>query len=319
MTRSSRYIRPAEGPGLRLQARDLDVLAAVARFELLTSEHMQELVFGATSRRFTNRRLRLLWAAGLLERRYLPEFIWGVAVRCSRPVYLLSRLGAQVLTDAGVKAEALTSKRWTMRHDLVAIDLLTAIFAALRSRPGHSVALTTERELRSRLRAWREGKGAGNRFPGLVPDGALTITTPGSPRALSYPVEVVRAGVKAGNGTLRAKMERYVSLNRSGFFKAAFGFGQIRAVLIVTTSKPRAETIRRIIERLPHGRNLFWLTAYERRTGLGASFEPGTVLAPHWTAVDGSAQALLGEMPHGAPPDNLPVAPPLTSNHLPDV
>jgi hypothetical protein len=292
MSPSSRHIRPVVGPGLRLQARDREVLRQVAHYRLLSSEHLHILAFGGVSRRLVNRRLRQLWASGFLERHYLPELRDGLAGRSRRPVYALSRAGAAVLADAdGRDVDQLRratrvelSDTWTARHDIVATDLLVAVETAARGGCDIDVASSPEHRLRRALSLHL--RRVGNRLPGLVPDGAFRVG------AETFLIEVVRAGAKGGNRSLRAKMQRYVELNRQGFFKTAFGFDRLRAVLFVTTSPKRATTILQLAGGLMHGRNLFWATSYERKVDLGVTFEPTTVLGPIWRDTNGSSQSL---------------------------
>ena len=237
-----------------------------------------------------NRRLGLLVSHGLLARHYLPDEESGVVVRSRRPLYALTRAGAAFVADGLWPGVRFVPSAWAVtRHNLIAVDLLVAVTSAARSQ-GLSVETLPEPALRSRLRA--NGRG-GNRFPlGVLPDGAFTLSGPGFGRS-AFCVEVVRAGAKGGNKTLADKMARYVALNRAGFFREVYGLERLRAVLIVTTSPDRAKRLASLAATLPHGRNLFWATDYERKTGFGMSFDPSTTFEPRFVDHSGGAHALI--------------------------
>lgn len=282
-------------PGLLVQPRDRQLLAEVARFRVLTGEHIRYLVFPGVSLRLANRRLSLLVAHGLLERHFLPDIEGGSVVRSRRPVYSLSRSGAG-LVDAGLwPGVRFVPSAWAVtRHNLIATDLLVAVMAAGRAA-SLAIEVFPESALRVCLRTARPG---GNRFPtAVLPDGAFTIAAPGQD-ALAFCVEVVRAGTKGGNKSLLAKMTRYVALNRAGFFQEVFGVPRLRAMLIVTTSPTRAENLVRLALALPHGRNLFWATSYERRPDLGMTFAAETVLTRQ--LIDAAAQRQTLEPIHSS-------------------
>lgn len=267
---------PQHHPGLVVQPRDRQVLAEVGRYNVLTSEHLKHLVFAAVSQRLTNRRIAQLVEVGLLARHHVPDIEGGSIVRSRRPLYSLTRRGAELVEGGGVRALfRFSPSTWpTVRHNLVATDLLVSVAAAGRGR-GLVVETLPEAALRLRLAASR---GAGNQFPGAVlPDGVFSIGAPGG-EAVSFCIEVVRSGAKGGNRNLRLKMERYVALNHVGFFRAVYGLGHLRAMLIVTTSASRARRLAELAQGLTHGRNLFWATGYEGRPGLAMTFDPATVL-----------------------------------------
>lgn len=250
----------------------------------LTGEHLHHLVFSDVSARMANRRLLLLVQHGLLARHYLPDIEAGIVVRSRRPLYSLTRLGAELVEgDVWPSARFIPTAWAVTRHNLIATDLLVAIASAGR-REGLKVEALPETELRKRLRSAREG---GNRFPtGVLPDGAFIAASSG------FCIEVIRAGVKGGNKSLRAKMQRYVELNRSGFFRTVFGMEHLRAVLLVTTSKARVGNFQKLAAGLPHGQNLFWSTYYERKGALGMTFAPDTVLGSIWVDGSGNEQVI---------------------------
>jgi hypothetical protein len=260
------------------------VLDEVARMRVLSAEHLHHLAFSDVSVRMANRRLLLMVRHRLLVRHYLPDIEAGIVVRSRRPLYSLTRLGAELVEgDVWPSARFIPTAWAVTRHNLIATDLLVAVASAGR-RTGLQVETLPEAELRKRLRSAREGR---NRFPtGVLPDGAFIAASAG------FCVEVIRAGVKGGNKSLRAKMQRYVELNRSGFFRTVFGVEHLRAVLLVTTSKARVCNFQKLATGLPHGRNLFWSTYYERKGSLGMTFAPDTVLGSIWVDGSGNEQAI---------------------------
>lgn len=267
---------PRPKPGLILQPRDKQVLEQVSRYRMLTSEHLRHLVFPRVSVRMANRRLALLCAHHLLKRYYLPVTEGGFVVRSRRPVYCLTRSGAEVVKDdPGSFTPVVPSPGGNTAHNLVATDLLVALQAG-GPPAGLEVETLPEPELWLRLAAHRQG---GNRFPtAVLPDGAFTIRPPGAASA-SFCIEVVRAGAKRGNRSIQEKMARYVALNRAGFFREVYGLSHLRAVLLVTTSSERASRLVSLARGLAHGRNLFWATSYERRDGFAMTFDARSVLA----------------------------------------
>lgn len=265
------------------------MLAEVARFRVLSGEHVRHLVFPNVSVRMANRRLGLLATHGLLARHVLPDVEGPFVVRSRRPLYSLTRLGAEQVGDGLWPSVRFVPSAWAVtRHNLIAVDLLVAVTAAARGQ-GVSVAMLPEGELRRRLRASRQ---VGNRFPaGVLPDGAFSLTGADG-RTSSFCIEVVRAGAKGGNKSFAEKMKRYVALNHAGFFESVYGLKRVRAVLILTTSSDRAVRLVALASALPHGRQLFWATGYERRTSFGMSFSPGSVLAPMFVDCTGQHHCL---------------------------
>lgn len=295
---------PHPRPGLVLQPRDRVVLTEVARFRVLTSEHLSHLVFPGLSTRFVNRRLALLTAHGLLARHYLPDVAGGSVVRARRPVYSLTQLGAALVAPGLWPAVRFVPSAWAViRHNLIATDCLVAAIAAGRAS-GVAVTLVPEPALRACLRSARTG---GNRFPtAVLPDGALTVALPGEAPS-AFCLEVVRADIKGGNRTFLTKMARYVALNRAGFFKTVFGLDRLRAVLIVTTGAERARSLTRLAGSLAYGRNLFWATSYEEKTDFAMTLRPETIFGPGWLDWTGASQTIRAD---GAAPTTHSSTPP---------
>ena len=289
-----------------VQERDRAALRAVARHRYLTSDHIQALAYPGTARRICQFRLRRLWEHGFLDRLHLPVVLAGNqrGRQNNRPLYMLARRGAEVAsadTDASLFELPHTPAQNAagygyLAHNLVATDFLVALEVACRGRTDvELVAVERETTLRKRLAVSQD------RSPAVVSDGAFTLRYPDDGRRVTFHLEVVRAGVKGGNNNLRQKFERYVALNRAGYFARVFGHDQVRAVLVVTTSPTRVEHLRALAASLPHGRRLFWFTCYEEVRSIGVpvtSFTASNVLSPIWrTAIDELPLSLLPTVP----------------------
>lgn len=283
-----------------LTPRDRAAIHAVYRYRYLTARHLEWLIYAGIARRNGQHRLRLLWEHGFLDRHWFSSVSDGTAesIRGLRtPVYMLAHAGARVvaadfseLTWAEIPKNPKENRQGyvRLRHNLVATDVLVAAEAAVM-RVGWSASTQTEHHL------WQGLKQNRRRPPFVVSDGALTLHHPNAP-STSYHLEVVRADVKRGNQTLFTKMKKYVELNRRGFFRDAFGHERVRAVLIATTTAQRAENFRALAAELPHGRNLFLFTGYERRPSAGPPetiFTPDTITTPLWFDVDGQPHSLI--------------------------
>lgn len=272
-----------------VQARDREVLVLLGRFGVLTSEHIKHLVFPTVSVRFTNHRLALLVRHGFASRDYVPDLENGNIVRSRRPLYSLTRKGAELVEDgsSALSFFRFSPSRWaTVRHNLVAADLLTAVKVA-----SAGAEVSPEPVLREQF---RRSQKVGSRFPAAVlPDGAFVMGAPGTGEPQGFCIEVVRAGVKGGNSELKRKMARYVALNRTGFFRDVYGIARLRAVLLLTTSVRRATNLASLGRDLPHGRNLFLATSYGEKPGLAMTFDPATVLQAPLINCEGNTTSFI--------------------------
>jgi hypothetical protein len=261
--------------GIIIQPRDREVLTQLGRFGVLTAEHIRHLVFPTVSVRFVNRRLALLVAHGFASRSHVPDLENGNIVRSRRPLYSLTRKGAELVDDGSslLSFFRFSPSRWaTVRHNLIAVDLLTAIKVA-----SAGADVLPEPVLREEL---RKGRQVGSQFPtAVLPDGAFTLADPASGESVGYCVEVVRANVKGGNSKIRRKMaqvrRRSTALGSSARSSASDGCGPCFC------SRPRRGVPRTLSPwpgHLPHGRNLFLATSYEERPGLAMTFDPDSVL-----------------------------------------
>lgn len=281
-----------------LQARDRAILASVHRHRWLRSEHVHALHFAEAGIRATRSRLRRLFLAGYLDREFLPLQAKNAPHPTVCPpsaLYCLARRGAEVVADAlGRDIRQVPHTRGanrrgfgTMLHNLVVTDFLVSLEAATTNSFHSGVH---EGALWERL---RKGEARPRLF--VVPDGAFELDGSDGRRVTFY-LEVVRADPKGGRRTLMTKLNRYTELNRIGFFKETWGDEHLRAVIILTPTPARAESLRKLAgANLAHGRQLFWFGSYEAEDELGrtrSTLTPGAILTPRFLDLDGRLHSL---------------------------
>lgn len=282
--------------GLRLQPRDLAILAAADKHRFLRSDHVWTLLFSDVSVRVAQVRLQKLHQHGYLKRLYVPFVMDGEhapPLHRGQPIYRLTWRGVRLLSEsAGHLApstkEPANASVMTLEHHLVVTDVLVALATACRS--GVSLELTDIRHegvFLRQLRAYRQSVRIAN---AIVPDGGFRLRHTLTGRTETFYLEVVRADVNGGNGRLIHKLRRYVELHRAGFFRAAYGTTDLRAVLFLTTSEVRARHLQKVASRLAHGRRLFWFGAYQENGKHGRSLSllsSDAVLTRRWLDANG--------------------------------
>lgn len=289
--------------GLRLQARDEELLASLARFHLLTSHQLHALLFPSRTLRVAQGRLRLLFEHRLVDRVEIPVRPGATHFDRSGPVYALSKSGAALLSSRGhpVDPSAAWGLPWrgvgpaTLLHHLVVSDLFVALAVAVGHDERLSLEVFPETFFRRHIERQRRDGHSPRGF--IIPDGAFTLTR--GCEARTFWIEVVRADIRGGTKSLLPKLRRYVELNRAGALGSRYGHERIRAVLFLTTSPARAENLRRLAATLPYGRRLFWFGAF-RTPGLDgrpvSTLTPERVLSAAWQDGDGGRVQLLGEV-----------------------
>lgn len=293
---------PREHPPLSLQPRDLALLSQVFFHGYIRSDQLHALVCSEVSLRAVQGRLKKLYDHSFLKRLYLPVVLGSSRPAVpAQPIYALGRPGAELLAEHGLFPELdttgwseTTAQPRTLAHHLVVTDALVALAVACRSRGDiELVKAEHERVLWQRLRRYREAHHVQD---AVVPDGAFSLRYPAAGEALTFYLEVVRADVKGGNRQLTAKLRRYAEFHRAGFFRDAYGHERVRAVIFATTSDARAENLRRLAERLAHGRRLFWFGAYQGHAPDGrlpSRFTAEHILDLSWQAAGGECLTLL--------------------------
>lgn len=287
MTR--RFVRPsAPRAGLELGRRDESTLDLVARFRFLTADQLRLLVAPAIARRVFQRRLRLLFEHRLLDRHRL-----AVATndpRRSMPVYGLGEAGDTLLGDQGGPRPHRPTRPppSSIHHTLVAADFLVALTEATRGALGGLIAaLHPEAELWTALARWR--LRSPRRRSAIVPDGAVTLRTDGGGVPSTFALEVVRADIRGGSRTFVAKLERYGELARARFFREAFGWERLRAVVVATPTAVRARHLRELAAKA----NITIPVVFTTFSRGSRAFTPETVRGPVFTDLRGQPFALL--------------------------
>lgn len=176
------------------------------------------------------------------------------------PVYVLGPRGRGALGDTtrtGKHTPGATNPEH-LQHDLVAVDFLVGVEAVFRNHEGIAVVHTyTENALRKRT-----GEAPRSERLGLVPDAAVVLRY--GTRLAAFALEVVRAGVRSGNRTLRRKLLRYADAARSGALARFLG-APVRAVIVAVPTARRARELARVL----HPTGLVWLVPYERAPAAG--------------------------------------------------
>lgn len=276
---TSRRKRPEQPAPIQLTTRDKSVLRAVYRHRYLTADQLHGLCFAGAGLRVCQARLRQLWAANCLDRSYLPPETLGVRDHWSGvALYSLARRGADVVADlltidlADIP-HTLAQHRCSldrMRHNLAA----TAFAVALELegiRRGWTATPTREDELRAQLWTLRQKR----KLPlALVPDGAVTLSGPAWQLPQTILVEVARAGAKAGNSSIRRKVQRYVAALRSGQLRDIYGFAWIRAIVYLTPTLRRASNLGRLVRDVAGADRTFRFGAYELPQGQSLALQP---------------------------------------------
>lgn len=287
--------------GLRLQPRDFAILAAADTHRFLRSDHVWTLLFTEVSLRVPQVRLQKLHRHGYLKRLYVSFVMDGEhapPLHRGQPIYRLTRRGLRLLSErAGHVApstkEPASASVMTLEHHLVVTDVLVALAVACRSGTELELSdLRHEGVFLAQLRAYRKSARIAN---AIVPDGGFQLRHTLTGTTETFYLEVVRADVKGGNGRLLHKLRRYVELHRAGFFRAAYGTTDLRAVLFLTTSEVRARHLHAVASKLAHGRRLFWFGAYQESSICGLKLSAITaknILSRQWLTPDKVSQSL---------------------------
>ncbi|MBL9005929.1 MAG: replication-relaxation family protein [Myxococcales bacterium] len=291
----------AQQSGLRLQPRDLAILAAADKHRFLRSDHVRTLLFPEVSLRVAQVRLQKLHRHGYLKRLYVPFVMDGEhapPLHRGQPIYRLTRRGVRLLSERADRSapstkEPANASVLTLEHHLIVTDVLVALAVACRS--GGSLELSDLRHegvFLAQLRVYRKSARITN---AIVPDGGFQLRHTLTGTTETFYLEVVRADVKGGNGRLLHKLRRYVELHRAGFFRAAYGTSDLRAVLFLTTSEVRARHLQSVALKLAHGRRLFWFGAYQEKGRSGHDYprlSATSILATPWLSADGTSATL---------------------------
>ena len=306
---TSRHKRPPKPQPFQMTTRDLDVLASVYRHRFLTAAHVHGLHFQTASLRVAQVRLQRLWSARFLDRMYIAPETPDVRDRfASQPLYSLALAGARRVAAAqGVPLSQIPHTKSQnrrgfarLRHNLVFTDLAAAFETLAAREPEWRVTVTREDILRRALPHWKGRPSA------IVPDGAITLSHPTLPKPQTILVEVVRAGVRAGNRTVQRKLFRYRAALQAGFFREVHGFEWVRTVVFLTPSMARAKNLAVLARDIPGGERLLRFGAYETRAS--NRLAPTTLLTPERLA-ESVLLTPTGQLAPFLPPPSNPSTP----------
>ena len=291
-----RLSRPKYPQRLRITARDMDILRAVARFRFLSSEQIVSVVGGSPATLAV--RLKKLFRNAYLDRPrnqhvQLAQFF----DEGNRPlVYGLARKGAQLLAEDGVAIDAKLD--WTTKnqrataaflaHTLETADAMLAFDRACRAAESvrlvdHHALLpfmpeATQR-LRDPFRCRVEVRTKGQALPlsiAVVPDRLFSLAHADGTRR-NYALELdrgtmdIRARRLAGKSSFRRKLIGYYTAWKERRHTEHWNFNSFR-VLTVTTSEKRLANMLAAQHEVTNGTvpGLFLYTTQDRLAEHGA-------------------------------------------------
>ncbi len=263
--------------GISLQGRDYEIIAAVHRHRVLTSQQLAALFFPTSAEAPVNSacrtRLRILVRAGLLERQEQPV----TRAEGRRPyLFMLTEAGARLLLeDVGYTPEEIDWKAsynnvgWPFLRHQLAINDLYVVVATGAARLGWEVAeWVDDRILRRSHTARLQVPGAP---PGdttvVIPDAYFTIRKEDG--TFRFLAEVDRSTMSVAPSSLTTKswqrrMLGYQQLFDSPAIRELYGTTAIR-VLTVTTGERRLLHLKKAIEDVG-GMKRYWLATSSNLT-----------------------------------------------------
>jgi hypothetical protein len=270
-SRAARFSRRHEPQPMVLTARDLKLLAHVARHRFLTSAHLTALDGGSPQN--VLRSLRLLFDHGYLDRP--AAHLVMTPLQGTRPlVYALGQRGARALRSHGHTVDA--SVDWSeknkragavfIEHTLAVAELMTGLevdcgqprgIELLREDEILRIAPEATRRAREPLRWMAESVRNGRRVNySVIPDGLFGLLYPNDTAAY-FILEVDRGTIPisraAWQKSIEFKLSAYYDGWRAGRHVEQFGLKQTR-VLMVTSSKTRMNNMLGVVDELTKGR-----------------------------------------------------------------
>lgn len=248
--------------GIVIQERDRHLFRELSLMRVIDREQATIIGgFGSASR--TNRRLRQLTRAGMLNR-----FFLGTTGAGRKALYALSRKAAQAfdLPYRGLqrrKDEVLATDLF-VQHQLA----VNQVYCALKYAPTPPAGVSFGR--------WISFTAPLSATLRLIPDGYVELTSP---------TGIVAAFLEVDRGpeTLKVwqeKVRKYIALANSGQFEPAFHQSHFR-VLVVATSLRRMFSIRQTIAAMTD--KVFWFATLD-------SSANGGLFGPVWLRPRGEEQ-----------------------------
>lgn len=278
--------------GFRMTSRDVDILAAVYRYRVLSTVQVERLLFppsgGQSHRTKTSRcrhRLKMLFQLGYLHRVEQPTRL----SEGRKPLlHLLDKKAVPILADElGVFVEEIDWKPsdnrigWQfIEHTLAINDFRIAIdLAADQNRFQVSTWLDEKtlkrKEMKERVHI--TGPDGASQYVTVVPDGYFRLTADGYDYdrfvEIDLGTETGRSS-KFGRRTFLRKLRGYAAFYRSDNYEKKYGTDAI-GVLTVTTSKRRlANLIDLVPDADEEGSDMFWFTTLDRISARTVLTEP---------------------------------------------
>lgn len=256
MTRLPKHKRVESAPRMILTERDKRIILSVYENRYLTRGQIERLFCLGTT--VANRRLRLMFQHGYLERMFQP-----VSFGSLRIVYGLDRKGAEIIAQKlNLDMSSLNWKRRNskveflfMEHTLAISDFRVSLEASLKCRPD-SLLLFWQRENKD-LNCRVSDPTGKSKYITVNPDAFFGIL---SPRGKSYYFLEADLGTESSKRFER-KIVAYRQYWKSGKYQEMYGFGSFR-VLTVTTGERRLNNLLKTANGLG-AKSMFLFVAQE--------------------------------------------------------
>lgn len=291
--RQPRHRRPEERPRIVLSGRDLAILEDVAEQRLLTAELVAWRHFPGRDGRpveerptpswAAQRRLKLLWQAGYLQRVFRPVRLGEGQAAIA---YALDELGATILAQH----RDVDRDKFAMRRGQRMVEALFVEHTLAVARCWAALATACERTRNLRMVAWRgesalkrEGlaervrvqRAQSEREVAVIPDGTCCLVLNGTHRA-RYFLELDMG--TAANAVLADKVKAYAAYMRTAHYAETYGEGNCFVLWVAAGARRLQNALRTIggvVREEPALRG--------RVLGLELGLvSPGTVLEPVW-------------------------------------
>ncbi len=291
--RLPRFRRAPAQSECALTPRDLNVLAWVQSYRLVTSQHLQALDRG--SGQGLLRRLQKLFHAGYLER-LLPRHVDGGG---SAPmVYAITNRGIRALQENGRLANASRTDWNAKNHSLHDLSILhTLLVSQVRAVMELACA-----HAGMRLLFWKEGAELFDRVEVALPQGYTRVpVAPDAFFALEDAKGRMNFFLEADRGTMTVKrfvrkLQAYAAYFRDGRQKNKFGIRFFRVLTVTTTPARKSNLVSAAAqdEQLA-GLDRMLLISVESRLSLQT---PESVLSMIWTTLARRDAALAAQFPN---------------------
>jgi len=246
---------------LALQERDKKIIALCHEYHFLTQEQIRVLSgFGCRTR--ANIRLRKLFDAGYLSRRYLPNFKGRAKILC-----FPGPKGVEIISEkSGIDPQKIKQKRKqlfkiknsSLPHYLSISEFKLAFFLSSKDNPEIN------------LKSWKTQKETplileDKKF---YPDAYFSYSYRN--KLYSLFLEIDRS--TESNKQFEGKIENYLKYGFGGYYRKQFGL-QFFRILVVCQTEARLRNLKKLIEKKTN--KMFWLAIQK-------DISPGKVLTRIW-------------------------------------